>query len=131
MIVVSALIGTSMTELETLWQTYTSVWRTLADEERQEIYGQCLVEQFTYEDPLMKTQGWDEFGEYVAATQASVPGLRFETLVSFQLGNRLATKWQMLDGANSILAEGFGFATFSIENKLESVTNFYATPSLN
>ncbi len=110
------------------WETYTSSWKAESPEEKQRIFGKCLEPNCEYNDPLIKTKGWDELLGYMLEFHKQIPGGHFTTKYFLAHSNKSIARWDMLGGDGSVLGEGISFGQYSPQGKLISMTGFFEVP---
>ncbi len=52
-------------DFEQTWETYTSSWKAESADDKRIIFVECLDDKCTYNDPHIKTKGWDELVAYM------------------------------------------------------------------
>jgi hypothetical protein len=80
------------------WETYTRSWSVADEVERLQLFGQCLIPDCVYTDPLTLTTGYDPLSGYIAELHKSVPSVKFITTDFKSHHDRSLTHWNMVDG---------------------------------
>lgn len=82
----------------------------------------------TYNDPLIKTIGWDELLPYMLDFHKQVPGGHFITTYFLAHHDQSIAKWEMKNGQNEVIGEGVSYGQYNDSGKLISMTGFFETP---
>jgi hypothetical protein len=114
-------------DFEQTWETYTSSWKAEAAENKQAIFVECLDRECTYNDPNIKTKGWDELLAYMLDFHQQIPGGHFVTNYFLAHNQQSIAKWEMINGENSIIGEGISYGKYNDNGKLISLTGFFET----
>lgn len=109
------------------WETYTSSWKAETREEKQSIFKECLDSDCEYNDPITKTQGWEELTDYMMEFHKQVPGGHFITTYFMAHNNQSIAKWDMKNGDNITIGEGISYGKYNNSEKLISMTGFFET----
>jgi len=59
---------------EKTWETYSSSWKAESADEKRAIYKSCLDTECEYNDPIIRTKGWDELVGYMLDFHKQIPG---------------------------------------------------------
>ena len=110
------------------WELYTSSWKTETSEDKRAIFAKCLDAACVYNDPLIRTKGWDELLKYMLDFHKQIPGGHFVTKYFLAHSNKSIAKWDMKNGDSTILGEGISYGEYNNEGRLVSMTGFFETP---
>ena len=110
------------------WEIYTSAWKVASAEEKQALFAECLDQKCTYNDPLIKTIGWDELVTYMLDFHKQVPGGYFQTNYFLAHNDQSIAKWEMKNADNAVIGEGISYGKFNENGKLAAMTGFFDTP---
>ncbi|MBL4852358.1 MAG: nuclear transport factor 2 family protein [Gammaproteobacteria bacterium] len=115
-------------KFEATWEAYTSSWKAESVDDKRIIFGQCLDLACVYNDPIIKTKGWDALLEYMIDFHKQIPGGHFVTKYFLAHSNKSISKWDMKNGDNTLLGEGISYSEYNKAGKLVSMTGFFETP---
>lgn len=110
------------------WETYTSSWKAESADNKRAIFEECLDVECIYNDPLIKTIGWDKLVAYMLDFHQQIPGGHFVTNYFLAHNNQSIAKWEMKNGENSVVGEGISYGKYNENGKLVSMTGFFETP---
>ena len=111
--------------LENTWATYVSSWKAEDPAEKRALLEWCLDIACQYNDPLIKTQGWDELEAYMLNFQQQIPGGYFVTTYFLAHSNKSIARWEMKNGSNNVLGDGISYGEYNERGKLISMTGFF------
>jgi hypothetical protein len=111
-----------------IWETYTSSWKAETSDEKQAIFEKCLDVECEYNDPLIKTKGWDELIAYMLNFHHQVPGGYFVTHYFLAHNNQSIAKWDMKNSENLVIGEGISYGKYNENGLLVAMTGFFETP---
>lgn len=117
------------TDFEKIWETYTSSWQAESVDAKKAIFEQCLDFECTYNDPIIKTRGWDELLAYMLDFHEKIPGGHFVTTYFLAHSNQSIARWTMKNGNGAIIGEGISYGKYSDQETLVSMTGFFELPS--
>lgn len=110
------------------WETYVSSWGVETSNEKRVLFKLCLDPSCKYNDPLIKTQGWDELETYMLDFHQQIPGGHFITTYFLAHSNKSIAKWEMRDGDNNMMGDGISYGEYNEDGKLVLMTGFFETP---
>jgi len=110
------------------WEKYVASWGAESSAEKRALYQLCLDSDFKYNDPLIKTKGWDELIDYMMDFKKQIPGGHFVTTYFLSHSHKSIAKWEMRNGENVTLSEGISYGEHNQEGKLISETGFFEPP---
>ncbi len=113
-----------------IWETYVESWKAETAEEKRALFKNCLITSNQYNDPMIKTKGWDELIQYMLDFHQQIPGGHFKTTYFLAHSNKSIARWEMRDGNNTIHGEGISYAEYNEHGKLISETGFFETPDV-
>lgn len=108
-----------------IWQLYNSSWKVTSIAEKRALFEKCLERRCEYNDPLIKTKGWDELEAYMLDFHRQFPGAYFVTTYFLAHSGKSIAKWEMRGGDNSVLSDGISYAEYNKNGKLVSMTGFF------
>jgi len=111
-----------------IWETYTASWKAVQAAEKRAIFEKCLDEKCQYNDPLVKTNGWEELAAYMLDFHQQIPGGHFVTHYFLAHSNKSIARWEMRNGDNVVLGDGISYGEYNQDGKLISMTGFFETP---
>ena len=114
-------------DYEKIWGTYTSSWKAESAADKRAIFKTCLDEKCIYNDPLIKTVGWDELVTYMLDFHKQIPGGHFNTHYFLAHSDQSIAKWEMKNGENVVVGEGISYGKYNDSGKLISMTGFFET----
>lgn len=114
---------------EKTWETYTSSWQIESPDAKKALFEQCLNFECEYNDPLVKTKGWDELLVYMHDFHEKIPGGHFVTTYFLSHNNQSIAKWIMKSGNGAVMGEGISYGKYSSEGVLVSMTGFFELPN--
>lgn len=112
------------------WELYVSSWKAETAQEKLALFEQCLDKSNQYNDPMIKTKGWEELKEYMLNFHQQVPGGHFVTSYFLAHSNKSIARWEMLDGEGTVLGNGISYAEYNEDVKLSSETGFFEIPEV-
>ncbi len=115
-------------KFEAIWESYTSSWKSNTADDKRAIFERCLDKECVYNDPLVKTQGWDALVAYMLDFHQQIPGGHFETVYFLAHNNQSIARWHMKNADNEIVGEGISYGQYNSEGKLKKMTGFFDTP---
>jgi len=115
-------------KFEKTWGIYTSSWKAESADDKYAIFDKCLDIACKYNDPIIKTKGWDELSKYMIDFHKQIPGGHFVTKYFLAHNNKSIARWDMKNGDDAILGEGISYGEYNNEGKLVSMTGFFETP---
>ena len=110
---------------EETWEIYTSSWRVKRADEKRGLFEKSLDLDCQYNDPLVKTKGWDELIKYMLEFHQQIPGGYFLTTYFLAHGNKSIAKWEMRSGDNVVLGNGISYGEYNANGKLVAMTGFF------
>jgi len=116
-------------DYKAIWEMYVDSWKVETAEEKLAIFEKCLHPENQYNDPLIKTNNWEDFVAYMLDFHTQVPGGHFVTQYFQAHSNKSIAQWKMVNGAGEVLGEGISYAEYK-EGKLLSETGFFETPDM-
>ena len=111
-----------------IWEIYVSAWKAESATDKRALFEQCLDVECEYNDPLIKTKGWDELLAYMVDFHQQIPGGYFVTTYFLAHHNQSIAKWEMLNGEHTVAGEGISYGKYNKNGKLVAMTGFFATP---
>jgi len=111
-----------------IWENYTASWKVESIEEKRALFENCLDSECKYNDPLIKTTGWDELLQYMLDFHQQIPGGHFITTYFLSHSDKSITKWEMRDADETLLGDGISYAEYNKAGKLISMTGFFEMP---
>lgn len=118
-----------MTEkLRKTWNEYTESWKMKNSEDKLHAFGNSLDLNCQYNDPIIKTKGYEQLLSYMQDFHKQIPGGHFVTNYFLAHSNKSISKWDMYDGNNNKIGEGVSYGEYNTEGKLTSMTGFFETP---
>ncbi len=115
-------------KFEATWESYTSSWQSKTSDGKRVIFESCLDEECVYNDPLVKTQGWDALVEYMLDFHKQIPDGYFETFYFLAHNNQSIARWYMKNADNDVIGEGISYGEYNNEGKLKQMIGFFDTP---
>ena len=115
-------------KFEEAWEIYTSSWKAESTDDKRDICEKCLDTACEYNDPLIRTKGWNELLEYMLDFHKQIPGGHFVTKYFLAHSNKSISRWDMKNSDNTVLGEGISYGEYNKEGKLVSMTGFFETP---
>jgi len=112
-----------------VWESYTSSWKAETADDKRAIFKKCLEPSCEYNDPLIKTIGWEELLGYMLEFHKQIPGGYFVTKYFLAHSGKSIARWDMLGGDGSVLGEGISYGQYSPQGKLISMTGFFEVPN--
>jgi len=110
------------------WEIYASAWKAAEVTEKRALFEKCLDPNCQYNDPLIKTKGWDELLSYMLDFHQQIPGGHFVSTYFLAHSNKSIVRWEMRNGDNIVLGEGISYGEYNEHGKLTSMTGFFETP---
>ena len=111
-----------------LWETYTQSWNATHTNEKRALFEQCLDMNCNYNDPLIKTHGWNELLNYMLEFHQQLPGARFITTYFLEHHNKSIARWEMRNADNLVLGDGISYGEYAVTGKLITMTGFFEPP---
>lgn len=115
-------------DFEKTWEAYTSSWKVELVVDKRMIFEECLDGECVYNDPLVKTTGWDALLAYMLDFHTQIPGGHFVTSYFLAHNQQSIAKWEMRNGKNTVMGEGISYGKYNESGKLISMTGFFETP---
>lgn len=109
------------------WETYASAWKAESVIDKRALFEKCLDVECEYNDPLMKTKGWDELLAYMLDFHQQIPRGYFVTTYFLAHNCQSIAKWEMLNGENRVVGEGISYGKYNKNGKLVAMTGFFET----
>lgn len=113
---------------EETWKTYTVSWKAESTAEKRELFKKSLDIACQYNDPLVKTKGWDELDAVMLDFHRQVPGGYFVTTYFQAHSGKSIAKWEMRNGENVVLGDGISYGEYNENGILVSMTGFFEPP---
>lgn len=114
---------------EKTWEIYVASWKVETAEEKISLFKQCMSPISQYNDPMIKTEGYDELVKYMLEFHQQIPGGHFVTTYFLAHSDKSIARWQMRNGDNEILGDGISYAEYDEDGMLTSETGFFELPS--
>jgi len=114
-------------DFESTWEAYTSAWKADSADKKRAIFAKCLDVSCEYADPHVTTKNWDELLGHMLGFHENVPGGYFVTKSFMAHNNQSLVKWEMKNGENIVIGEGFSYGKYHNNGKLISMTGFFET----
>jgi len=115
-------------DYQKIWETYGSAWKAESANDKRILFEECLDVGCEYNDPLMKTKGWDELLAYMLDFHKQIPGGHFVTNYFLAHNSQSIAKWEMKNGENIVVGEGISYGKYNENGKLVAITGFFETP---
>ncbi len=110
------------------WDRYTQAWKAENTQDKLHAFNNSLDTNCQYNDPLVKTKGYEQLLEYMQDFHRQIPGGHFVTNYFLAHNNKSIAKWDMCDGENNKIGEGISYGEYNSAGKLTSMTGFFETP---
>jgi len=115
-------------DFQATWEQYTSAWKEESAENKLNIFKQCLDRSCQYNDPVVKTTGYDELSAYMLDFHKQIAGGHFVTQYFLAHSNKSIARWEMRNDKNELLGDGISYGEYNEAGKLISMTGFFETP---
>ncbi len=114
-----------MSNIETLVDSYISMWNEPDPARRRTLVAQTVTEDAIYVDPLMDGEGIDGISAMIAAAQQQFPGHRFALVAGPDAHHDTARfSWSLAADGNDPVAIGTDFVTVAADGRMRVVTGF-------
>lgn len=110
------------------WETYTSAWKAENTSDKRALFRNSLDPSCQYNDPLIKTKGWDALESYMLDFHRQIPGGHFVTTYFLAHSNKSIARWEMRNAENVKLGDGISYGEYNASGKLVSMTGFFEAP---
>ena len=110
------------------WETYTRSWNATNPAEKRLLFGKSLDPACEYNDPLIKTKGWDELEVYMLDFHRQVPGGHFVTIYFLAHHDKSIARWEMRNAENVLLGDGISYGEYNDKGNLVCMTGFFEPP---
>jgi len=110
------------------WEIYVESWKVETAKEKQAIFEKCLDTSNQYNDPLIKTKGWDALIAYMLDFHQQIPGGHFVTTYFLAHSNKSIARWELRNGDQTVIGEGISYGEYNEHGMLTCETGFFETP---
>ena len=110
------------------WEIYTASWKTEITAKKRVLFKKSLDYACQYNDPLVKTKGWDELQSYMMDFHRQIPGGYFVTTYFMAHSNKSIARWEMRNGENVVIGDGISYGEYNENGMLVSMTGFFEPP---
>ena len=94
---------------EQIWNTYAASWKAVTAFKKRELFKMSLDPACQYNDPLVKTIGWDELEAVMLDFHRQIPGGYFQTTYFMAHNNKSIAKWLMRNADDVELGDGISW----------------------
>ena len=122
-------MSTNNESLNPIWEQYVASWKAEGATAKRSLFEQCLAPTCVYTDPLAQVQGWDALVEYMLDFHKQIPGGHFVTKYFLAHHDRSIARWNMVDGAGTVLGDGISYGEYDQKGRLVAMSGFFETPN--
>ena len=115
-------------QFEDTWETYALSWKVASALQKRALFAKCLDPACQYNDPLIKTKGWDDLVAYMLDFHRQIPGGHFVTTYFLAHSNKSIARWEMRSQDNVTLGDGISYGEYDEHGKLKAMTGFFEQP---
>ena len=113
---------------EQTWNTYRASWQADTAVEKRELFKKSLDPACQYNDPLVRTKGWDELEAVMLGFHQQIPGGYFVTTYFLAHSNKSIARWELYNGDHVALGDGISYGEYNDAGMLVSMTGFFELP---
>lgn len=113
---------------QSTWETYTRSWNVASRAEKRALFGKSLDPACVYNDPRVRTEGWDELEAYMLDFHRRIPGAHFVTAYFLAHHNKSIARWEMRNAENVLLGDGISYGEYNDNGNLVCMTGFFESP---
>lgn len=110
------------------WETYTASWKVESAAEKRALFERCLDPACRYNDPLIKTKGWDALENYMLGFHQQIPQGYFVTTYFLAHSDKSISRWEMRNGEDVVVGNGISYGEYNENGYLVSMTGFFELP---
>lgn len=117
--------------MQEIWEISVAAWSETDSKKRLALLRQAFSEQVIYTDPVIQTQGYEQLARYMDDLRKNIPGAHFVTASFHEHHNLSLAKWNLLDGAGHIVADGASHGEYDGNGRISKTSAFYKLPGAN
>lgn len=114
---------------ENTWELCVASWKAETVAEKRELFKQALADNCIYNDPTVKTEGWDALAQHMLGFQQQILGGHFVTTSFMSHSNKSIATWALKTGDNMTLGNGISYGEYNEQGLLTSMTGFFEAPA--
>ncbi len=115
--------------LQHVLETYGQSWSTTDTVKRLQLFAECLHPEYTYTDPNIQTQGYEQLSVYMTEFQNSLPGGAFAATDLKTHHDRCLMHWNTVDAKGNILYQGASYFQLASDGRLLQMSGFFDAPT--